>query len=114
MGDGFCVVLIQPHHPYHHHDLSWFAGPPEQSIEEEWQKLQEHPDILAAAPDDEVLAEMLAVQVSLYRCRHRHTIPYLALYTASAVMVNVLQRILKLIVVLITQYTCLLALQTSI
>lgn len=41
------------------------AGPPEQNIEEEWQKLQEHPDVLASAPDDEVLAELLAVQVSL-------------------------------------------------
>ena len=41
------------------------AGPAEQSVEEEWQKLQEHPDILAAAPDDEVLADMLALQVSL-------------------------------------------------
>lgn len=40
------------------------AGPAEQSMEEEWQKLQEHPDILAAAPDDEVLAEMLALQVT--------------------------------------------------
>lgn len=39
------------------------AGPAEQSVEEAWQKLQEHPDILAVAPDDEVLAEMLAVQV---------------------------------------------------
>ena len=43
------------------------AGPAEQSMEEEWQKLQEHPDILAAAPDDEVLAEMLALQVSILR-----------------------------------------------
>lgn len=43
------------------------AGPAEQSMEEEWQKLQEHPDILAAAPDDEVLAEMLALQVSALR-----------------------------------------------
>jgi len=64
VGDGPCVGFIQPRH-YHHNDLSGFAGPPEQSIEEEWQKLQEHPDILAAAPDDEVLAELLAVQVSL-------------------------------------------------
>ena len=40
------------------------VGPAEQSAEEVWQKLQEHPDVLAAAPDDEVLAELLAVQVS--------------------------------------------------
>lgn len=40
------------------------AGPAEQNLEDEWLKLQEHPDILAAAPDDEVLAEMLALQVS--------------------------------------------------
>jgi len=97
IGAGPWVVLIQPHHHYHHHhDLSWFAGPPEQSIEEEWQKLQEHPDILAAAPDDEVLAEMLAVQVSLYQCHHRQNSLYLALYKAYAVMANV---------VLFTQYT---------
>lgn len=53
-------------------------GPPEQSIEEEWQKLQEHPDILAAAPDDEVLAEMLAVQAELLQQeiinRHRMSV----------------------------------------
>lgn len=96
IGAGPWVVLIQPHHHYHHHDLSWFAGPPEQSIEEEWQKLQEHPDILAAAPDDEVLAEMLAVQVSLYQCHHRQNSLYLALYKAYAVMANV---------VFFTQYT---------
>ena len=77
MGDGSCVVLIQSHH-HQRHDLSWFAGPPEQSIEEEWQKLQEHPDILAAAPDDEVLAEMLAVQVSLQGCLRRPNSPYVA------------------------------------
>lgn len=44
-------------------ELGVCSGPAEQSIEAEWQKLQEHPDILAAAPDDEVLAEMLALQV---------------------------------------------------
>ncbi|KAA6425122.1 MAG: hypothetical protein FRX49_04618 [Trebouxia sp. A1-2] len=64
--------------PYHQHGLSGFAGPPEQSIEEEWQKLQEHPDILAAAPDDEVLAEMLAVQAELLQQeiinRHRMSV----------------------------------------
>ncbi|DBA86261.1 TPA: hypothetical protein ACH3X1_005761 [Trebouxia sp. C0004] len=53
-------------------------GPPEQSIEEEWQKLQEHPDTLAAAPDDEVLAEMLAVQAELLQQeiinRHRMSV----------------------------------------
>jgi len=87
---GPCVVFMQPHH-YYHHDLSGFAGPPEQSIEEEWQKLQEHPDVLAAAPDDEVLAEMLAVQVSLYRYHHRQNSSYLALYKAYAVLVNALQ-----------------------
>lgn len=41
------------------------VGPAEQSMEEEWQKLQEHPDILATAPDDEVLGEMLAIQVNM-------------------------------------------------
>jgi hypothetical protein len=95
VGAGPFVVLIQPH-PYHHHDLSGFAGPPEQSIEEEWQKLQEHPDILAAAPDDEVLAELLAVQVSLHRWHHRQNSPYLALHTAYAVMVNALRPIFQL------------------
>ena len=39
------------------------AGPPELSREEEWLKLQGHPDVLATAPDDEVLAELLALQV---------------------------------------------------
>ena len=100
MGAGPFVVLIQPH-PYHHHDLSGFAGPPEQSIEEEWQKLQEHPDILAAAPDDEVLAELLAVQVSLYHYHHWQDSPYLALHKAYAVMINALQAILQPIVVLL-------------
>ena len=44
-------------------EVEWLAGPPEQSAEDEWQKLQDHPDILATAPDDEVLAELLAIQV---------------------------------------------------
>lgn len=113
MGDGLCVVLIQSHHCCHY-DLSGFAGPPEQTVEEEWQKLQEHPDILAAAPDDEVLAELLAVQVSLYRCLHRQNSPYLALHKAYAIMVNALQIIHHLINVWFTQYTCMLELQTSI
>ena len=39
------------------------AGPPELSREEEWLKLQGHPDVLATAPNDEVLAELLALQV---------------------------------------------------
>ena len=39
------------------------AGPPDSSAEEQWVKLKEHPDVLAAAPDDEVLAELLATQV---------------------------------------------------
>jgi len=93
--DDPCVVLIQSNHAYHHHDSSWFAGPPEQSIEEEWQKLQEHPDILAAAPDDEVLAELLAVQVSLCHYHHRQDSPYLALHKAYAVLINALQAILQ-------------------
>lgn len=51
-------------------ELDCCAGPLEQGIEEEWEKLQEHPDILATAPDDEVLAEMLAMQVSLHCCSY--------------------------------------------
>lgn len=39
------------------------AGPAELSAENQWLKLQEHPDVLAAAPDDEILAELLATQV---------------------------------------------------
>lgn len=47
------------------------AGPPDSSAEELWVKLKEHPDVLAAAPDDEVLAELLATQVDSQTCVQR-------------------------------------------
>lgn len=114
MGEGPCVVLIQSYDPYHQHGLSGFAGPPEQSIEEEWQKLQEHPDILAAAPDDEVLAEMLAVQVSLYRYHHPQNSLYPCIAQSLCWCGQCTPTHVPASYCITSQYTCLLELQTSI
>ena len=43
-------------------------GSTETSAEDQWAKLQQHPDVLAAAPDDEILAELLATQVDGQTC----------------------------------------------
>ncbi len=108
------MVLTQSYRAYHQHDLSWVAGPPEQGIEEEWQKLQEHPDILAAAPDDEVLAELLAVQVSLYRCHHRHNSPYPCIAQSLCCHGHCTPTHVPAYCCVVQQHTCLLELQTSI
>ena len=42
-----------------------FAGPEEGDLESQWQQLAEAADLLALAPDDEVLAEMLALHSEL-------------------------------------------------
>lgn len=39
------------------------AAPPEGPLEQQWQQLDGAADVLALAPDDEVLAELLALQV---------------------------------------------------
>jgi hypothetical protein len=39
------------------------TAPPEGSLEEQWQRLDDAADVLALAPDDEVLAELLTLQV---------------------------------------------------
>ncbi len=42
-----------------------YAGPPEGTAEEELQRLEGAEEVLAAAPVDEVLAELLALQAEL-------------------------------------------------
>ena len=41
------------------------AAPPESSIEQQWSMLDNSCDLLSVAPDDEVLAEILALQSEL-------------------------------------------------
>lgn len=38
------------------------VGDPEGSLDDQWQQLGQGADVLATAPDDEVLAEILALQ----------------------------------------------------
>ena len=46
------------------------AGPHEGSLEQQWEQLASAGADLAAAPDDEVLAEILAVQAELLQQVH--------------------------------------------
>lgn len=46
--------------------LDYCAGPSEGSLDEQWEQLGRAADLLAEAPEDEVLAEILMLQVIFF------------------------------------------------